>query len=391
MAIYFIVLVNIRPRHLKSVVCCLFVAAFISTAWGYFVMLKGPVFLHRFSNSYWGELIYGYRQYRFEHIYDILRWQNYGTFGDPNYFAAFLSVPLCMAFGLYLADTGKYIYGFCSIFFLLSTVMTFSRSGYLALLFSFSLMFLLRGRKERTLIPFIVLGLAVIVLWKHFLTLADIFTGLNKLTIASLQKAVLIRTDTWRTFLQEVFKHPVLGTNLPPKISGHGHSHNWYIDTVGRIGLIGMGIWVFIIGRVLGQCREYYHRLKDKFLRGFVLGTGGAVLWFLVQSFFSLHFVHRKNAMSFWLLLPLSMIPVHTAPVTGKRTLPDPFLRFIFTLIYVLFFLVLIWELFYMGMLRMYYTAAAFGMVGMVLMGYLPNDSNDNSEEKLNIGECSSR
>lgn len=296
-------------------------------------------------------------------IYGILQYNNidfsfwapvggrskiFGLSGNPGYFAGYLMLPLSLAISLFLVakNRNRKILLLIGILLMGTTlIVTIARSSYaafgLSLIFMFLLFLLARGKRfiidNRKI--FIFLLIVIILAVSIFI----IPNPLNKPgTIISEIKARISTTRLtnefssgrrmaiWKCTWMMIKDHPLLGSGIgtykyntlryQAKFFEQGDNrsiypygvadkaHNEYIQLWAELGTIGLAIFLWLIIAYFIYGIRYLKREKDEQKQGIMIGMMGAVVAFLVDSFFWFPLHLSANLSLLWLFIGLTMV-----------------------------------------------------------------------------------
>ena len=213
-----------------------------------------------------------------------------GLFPDPHALAFYLG--LTSPFTLALAFFGsKHRSIFFTVYCLLLTVLflTFSRGGYLGLLFSLAVFVFFAWQrfdsKDKKFFGVTILLAAAILLlvgWpvaSRLISSFDIQEGSN-----------MGRLSIWQDSRQIIRKNPIIGVglgNYSLAVSFNQDyrnaitSHNLYLDIWSEMGILGLLAWLAVF---LAAAREAQKRIKDNFILS--IGCLSALAYFFTHSFF---------------------------------------------------------------------------------------------------------
>ena len=272
----------------------------------------------------------------------------FGLFGNAGYFAGYIILPLSLAIPLFFVskNRNRKILLLIGILAMGTTlILTFTRSSYLALgvslLFMFLLFLLSRGKrfiKENKKL-FMILLIVIIIVASLFI----IPTPLNKPGTAISQIKGRIspirlineftfgrRTSIWKFTGMMIKDHPILGSGIGTykyntlryqakffeqgdnrSIYSYGFAdkaHNEYLQLWVELGTIGLAIFLWLIIAYFNFGIRYLKREKNEQKQGIMIGLMGAVVAFLMDSFFWFPMHLSSNLSLFWLFIGLSMV-----------------------------------------------------------------------------------
>ena len=281
---------------------------------------------------------------------NIGRQQVFGLFGNVNYFAEYLIVPLSIAVPLFFISNNRIkkvllLIGILSMGTTL--IITFTRGSYLgfaiALIFMFFLFLFSRGKsfiKKNKKILLLFLTAAIIATF-----LFVIPNSLNKpgtiiskikgrITITQLTQSFSFkrRIATWKFTALMIKDHPLLGSGLgtfkyntlryQARFFDQGQNrslypygiankaHNEYLQFWAEIGIIGLAIFIWLMITYFNYGIRYLKREKNEQKQGIVIGLMGAVVAVLVDGIFGFPLHLPATIVLFWLVLALTFVMI---------------------------------------------------------------------------------
>lgn len=278
---------------------------------------------------------------------NIGRQQVFGLFGNVNYFAEYLIVPIPIAVSLFLVSQNKFKRILLLIAILAmgtSLIATFTRGSYLgfgsALIFMFFLFLISRGKgfiKNNKKI-FIIILVAIIIITFLFV----VPTPLNKsgTVISKIKERASIiqlinefsfgrRAAIYKFTTLMIKDHPLLGSGIGTykyntlryqaeffaqgenrSLYPHGFAdkaHNEYLQLWAELGIIGLGIFIWLIISYFRFGLKILRKIKDEYRQGIIIGLMGAVVTVLVDSIFGFPLHLPATIVLFWLALGLTV------------------------------------------------------------------------------------
>jgi len=279
---------------------------------------------------------------------NIARQRVFGLFGNVNYFAEYMIVPLPLAISLFFAARNRTSKILLLVEILAmggSLILTFTRGSYLAIgissLFMFFLYLVSQGKnfiKQHKKIFILILALIILVTF-----LFAIPNPLNKpgtviskikgrISISQLTKDTSLkrRIAIWKFTGLMIKDHPLLGSGIGTfkynslkyqaqffsqggnrTLYPHGFpdkTHNEYLQLWAELGIIGLGIFIWLMVSYFNYGIKLLKKIKDNYKRGIIIGLMGSIMAVLVDSIFGfpLHLV--ATIVLFWLLLGLTIV-----------------------------------------------------------------------------------
>jgi len=290
---------------------------------------------------------------------NIGRQQVFGLFGNVNYFAEYMIVPLPLAISLFFTAQNR-IHKILLLVGILamggSLIFTFTRGSYLAIgissLFMFFLYLTRRGNgfiKEHKKI--FIFTLALILLVTFLFTLPN---PLNKpgTVISKIQGRISIsqftkdtslkrRIAIWKFTGMMITDNPILGSGIGTfkynsltyqakffdqsenrRLYPHGFAdkaHNEYLQLWAELGIIGLGIFLWLMVSYFNYGIKLLKRMQNRYKQGMIIGLMGAIVAVLVDGIFGFPLHLPATIVSFWLILALTIATNKIEADTGKN------------------------------------------------------------------------
>ncbi len=219
----------------------------------------------------------------------------YGTFDQPNPFAAYINMPLSIAIALALLARDRLtrlLAGVSAVMLGYALLLSQSRGGEIALIAALAFIVLVGMPRMRTLmrlgIVAILAGIEAALLGflpSSLYTTGLKFLGLVQISLSSPSAqdySTAERLAHWIAGLHMYFDHPLLGVgigNYPDAYAPYhvtifldplGHAHNYYINIAAEMGTIGLVVYLlfvlalFVLGAhtILHISRRYQQELE---------------------------------------------------------------------------------------------------------------------------------
>ena len=185
---------------------------------------------------------------------------------------------------------------------LFATMYTFSRGGYLAVLFSVLILGLLKDRK---LLPI----LAVFLLTWQIVVPAPVRERVNMTEDSNgqLEASAQERVDLWQNAEESFLHSPLVGNGyatfqLGEHVDNLKDTHNWYIKVLVETGLIGFLMAVALLQQLLAMSYRLYKYAIDPLYRGLGLGLFLATCSCIVANFFGDRWTYLEITGLLWVL-----------------------------------------------------------------------------------------
>jgi O-antigen ligase/Tfp pilus assembly protein PilF len=277
---------------------------------------------------------------------NVGRQQVFGLFGNVNFFAEYLIVSLPIAVSLFFASRNK----FKKILLLIATlamgtslIVTFARGSYLgfgvSLIFMFFVFLISRGKN------FIKNNKKIFIILVAIIIIAFLFvvpTPLNRsgTVISKIKERASItqiinefsfgrRMAIYKFTTLMIKDHPLLGSGIGTYkyntlryqaeffAQGENRSlypygfadkaHNEYLQLWAELGIIGLGIFIWLMVSYFNYGLKYLRKIKDSPRQGIIIGLMGAVVAVLVDSIFGFPLHLPATIVLFWLALGLTV------------------------------------------------------------------------------------
>jgi len=279
-------------------------------------------------------------------IRNIGRQQVFGLFGNVNFFAEYLIVPLPIAVSLFFTSRNKFKKILLLIAILAmgtSLIVTFTRGSYLsfgsALIFMFFLFLISRGKgfiKNNKKIFIILVAIIIIT----FLFVVPTSLNRSGTVISKIKERASIiqfinefsfgrRMAIYKFTTLMIKDHPLLGSGIGTykyntlryqaeffaqgenrSLYPHGFAdkaHNEYLQLWAEIGIVGLGIFIWLMISYFRFGLKILRKIKDESRQGIIIGLMGAVVAVLVDGIFGFPLHLPATIVLFWLALGLTV------------------------------------------------------------------------------------
>jgi len=174
-----------------------------------------------------------------------------------------------------------------AVFTVVCVMYSFSRGGYLALLVGF----LFLGLAKQRALLLLLLALALVgtslvpkVVEERVLMTYDESNG-------SLDHSADTRLTLWEDAMQGIQINPVMGTGFDTyahmhRVGNYQDTHNFFVKVLFETGVIGLFIFLWLLGKTFGTGYKLFRRAKDPFLASLGLGLAGWVVCCFVANCF---------------------------------------------------------------------------------------------------------
>jgi len=272
----------------------------------------------------------------------------FGLFGNVGYFAEYLILPLPIAISLFFVNKNKIKKTILLIGILAMTgalLVTFSRGPYLGLGVSLIFMIILfissRSKKstqiKKKLFMVTLLAISIII----FLFAVPTLLNKSGTVISKIKERASItqlinefsfgRRATIYKFTTLMIKdHLLVGSGLgtfkyntlryQAKFFDQGQNrilytygiadkaHNEYLQLGAELGIIGLGIFIWLIISYFNYGFKKLKNIKNKYKQGIIIGLMGSVTAFLIDAIFWFPLHLSATVVLFWLVLGLTIV-----------------------------------------------------------------------------------
>ncbi len=234
----------------------------------------------------------------------ILR--SFSLFPDPHMFSFYLGLLIPIVLAIVLIERrrhsrmspaefldSKFLY-FILFVMLLAELFTFSRGGYIGMIFGISAVIILLWRRisfNKKVILGLISAAAIVFLLitsqsvlSRFLSSFDFNEGSNVERIKNWNQGCEMFADNF--FLGVGIGNYSLEINPTIEYRSPVYAHNLYLDIGAEIGIFALLIWLLLVGITIWQLYKVSKKTEDSFFRALSLGLIGSLVWFSAHSFF---------------------------------------------------------------------------------------------------------
>jgi O-antigen ligase len=196
---------------------------------------------------------------------------------------------------------------------LLAATYTFSRAGYLAILFS---VFVLGILKDRKLL--LVLG-AFLLVWQSVVpTAVRERVNMTQNSNGQLEASAQERVDLWENAERSILSSPIVGSGfatfqLGEHVDNLKDTHNWYVKVLVETGLIGLIVAALLLQQLIALSYRLFKRSSDPLYQGLGLGLLLATCSCLVSNCFGDRWTYLEITGLLWVLAGAAIRATHLA------------------------------------------------------------------------------
>ena len=248
----------------------------------------------------------------------------YSTLQNPNVLSEYLLLVIPLCFAMVISPGG----GLKRLFFIgclavtcLCLVLTFSRGGWLGLVFGMAVFLIMLDRR------FILAGVVGIIALYFLLpeTIVSRFTSIGNLSDSSTSYRVYIwmgtiamLRDYWlsgvgpgQAAFNKVYPYYSYNAIIAP------HSHNLFLQIMCDTGICGFAVFILLLLAFFRQLCSALKREKDKTSRYLQMGMIASMCGFLVQSVTDYSFYNYRVMLMFWVFIAVG------APVSRRTEMKE--------------------------------------------------------------------
>jgi putative inorganic carbon (HCO3(-)) transporter len=186
---------------------------------------------------------------------------------------------------------------------IISTLYTFSRGSYLALLVSIFMLALLKDRK------LLIFLLVFIFTWQVVLpTAVTQRVNMTQAQDGKLEDSAQERVDLWTAAQDQFFSSPIVGMGyatfqLGQHTDNLKDTHNWYVKVLVETGLVGMVLAALLLQQMLALGYRLFKKADDPLYKGLGLGIFLAVVACIVANCFGDRWTYLEITGLLWVLV----------------------------------------------------------------------------------------
>jgi len=225
---------------------------------------------------------------------------------EPATIGGYMAFLLLIIFSLFLYEKKiwiRWLYGVVGLIVFIPFVYTLNRTSYIALLCGF--VFIAFVERRRSLVFFIIailllapIVMPAIVKERLLFTLTDAINPGRDLGVDhSLQERIYVYRRMWNTLKYS----PLIGFGM----TSYQTVDSQYARTLHEIGIIGLGIWLWIFWRLFRMSQWLFNTLEGGYRKGMVLGYRAGLVGILLHGFGAITFYIVRIMEPFWFITGL--------------------------------------------------------------------------------------
>ena len=189
--------------------------------------------------------------------------------------------------------------------------LTFSRGGYAGFLFGLFVLGLIKERK------FLILLVIILVSWQSFVP-----NAVKERVTMTYQEGVGLdssaeeRVTIWEDAVQVFNEDPIFGTGFNTyaymgRVGLYTDTHNYYLKVLSETGLIGLLIFLWLLGVACKMSWRLFRVAKDPIMSALACGFFAMLICTIVVNFFGDRWTFLQVNGFFWVLLGLVARGLH--------------------------------------------------------------------------------
>lgn len=185
---------------------------------------------------------------------------------------------------------------------LFTTMYTFSRGAYLAVLFSVFVLGIVKDRKLLLLVGVFLFTWQLVVP-----TAVRERVLMTKDSNGQLEASAQERVSLWEDAKTAIASDPVFGIGyasyqLTAHVDGLRDTHNWYVKVLVETGIVGMIFVLFLLQQLISAAYRLFKTAEDPLYRGIGLGLFLAVWAAMVANFFGDRWTYLEITGLLWVV-----------------------------------------------------------------------------------------
>lgn len=204
-----------------------------------------------------------------------------------------------------------------------AAMYTFSRAGYLAILFGVLVLGLLKDRKL-----LLVLG-AFLLVWQSVVpTAVRERVMMTKTSNGQLEASAQERVDLWENAKQSFYRSPLFGNGfatfqMGEHVDNLKDTHNWYVKVLVETGVVGFVFAFLLLQQMLAISYRLFKQASDPLYQGLGLGLFLAVCALIVTNFFGDRWTYLEITGPIWILVSAAIRALHLTAAESTAASED--------------------------------------------------------------------
>jgi putative inorganic carbon (HCO3(-)) transporter len=202
-----------------------------------------------------------------------------------------------------------------------TTMYTFSRGSYIALLFSVLVLGLIKDRKL-----LVILGIFLLT-WQTVVP-APVRerVSMTKTSNGQLEESAQERVDLWSNAETSILHSPILGAGYATfqfgrHVANLADTHNWYVKVMVETGIVGLIMAFMLLQGMFAVSYRLFKHAVDPMYRGLGLGLFLATCSCMVANCFGDRWTYIEITSLLWVLVAAAIRATHAAEL---EPMPEP-------------------------------------------------------------------
>jgi len=244
------------------------------------------------------------------------------SFKDANTLGIYLSAITPLMLGLtfyYFKNKRKILISLFSFIVLIGIILTYSRPTLLAVYIALFLLGIVR--KDKVLITLLI----IFTLISPFILPKSVKDWAKQVNYNPLRFMCNDdRIAIYRNSFNMIKHHPIIGVGANTYMKNYKiykespeyrnivtadylYAHNNFLHMAAEIGLIGLGVFIWLLYKLFRECINIYKQLDDHFLKMVSLTLSTCLVAFLINGLTESSLYSSRVAMIFWYLIGFSL------------------------------------------------------------------------------------
>jgi len=320
-SIFFLTVNNVKDKNqFKRLVTLLFIFTTVAAAYGIWQSLTKIDFMHTAKR-----------------LHEVLP-RSTGFFNHYMTFGGYLNMVFPLTFGLLLFGSSKSAFsgsrrtlpkrqlllGLAGLLILIALVFTYTRGAWIGFLAGLVFMAILKSKKV------FFISLVVVILIVVTLAISP-HSLVSRRAVSIFNLASIDRLSMWKSSLKIVKDYALTGVGwegfgkIYPEYSSPRaywpHAHNNFLNVAVESGMLGLGIFLWLLIVILKSGVTVFKRVEDGYLKGISLGFLGGFVAFVVGGLTEYNFGDSEVVMLFYFLLGMVMVIPKVAEAMSNKGL----------------------------------------------------------------------
>lgn len=304
--IFFIMVEEVKvPWHIKMIVFAISAGIILASFDGIWQVLTGRDFIRGYTP-----------------VINIGLVRATAAFKDANLLGIYLSAfaPLVLGLNLYyFKNKQKLAFTFVSLVALIGIILTYSRPTLLAIYIA-SLLLSIAERDKRTIYFLIIILFIGPFIWPQSVKKWAAQMEYNPLRFMCNDDRIAV----YRNSFHMIKDHPFIGLGANTYMKNYKkyrehveyrnvgtkdymYAHNNFLHMAAEIGLIGLGLFIWLLYKLFLECKNIYRKFNDDYMKIISLSLSVCLIAFLVNGLTESSLYYSRVAIIFWYIMGLAL------------------------------------------------------------------------------------